>query len=693
MATGQEIAEFYAKLKIKVDPSEIRKMDSTLRNIERRLAQFAKNIKKAKNITIDLDKFNVNQKMLDKTLGDAVDRSSKKIVFEVSRFAVNERNLQAAMLRAFRGMGNGGGFAFGNQISGGEFNRRRAVMQEEARIRHERSLELARMRNEGRLARRAAMGAGGASSAGMLLGRALPIGLALAGGGYGLSQMNERNQAIVAAELQTRAVVQQAGGTPQQGQQSFDWLRAQGNRIGFNYLDAAQEYNTLLANFAGAGMSISQGQNVFKSFAELSRTFKLDRVKQQRVFLALSQIAGKGQLQSQELKLQLGQALPGAEGYFAQAWQQMTGGKLTGQASIAALLDAMKKGQVKADILNAVAPIISEAAAKGGLTTAQEASAAQQARFQNRMNDLSMIASNGGLEEGFSRLFKTLNDALSEADPIVKSLAEDFNEVTKKFREWALVPQSFQRMLEGKDSYVASILGKEGTDDFKNNIKAIKENLDKIVSAIPQDSLVSIDSTIKEIAAIVKFLGEKSGYVGKAVDTVSKSFGVAQAYDAAFYAQNPNPTVPERLRTALQGSVLGTASYFLPQGTQDDIISYYMNIANGSAFAGNTFKYPVNAGNIYSNISSFVDPVAAAASGWGMPDVSFSGAQQALNMQNQASKNLLTNSTTTVTVGDIIINSSATTAQGFGMEIQEATRQALHNAFSDANMNTPRFGK
>ena len=56
---------------------------------------------------------------------------------------------------------------------------------------------------------------------GIGLGLMGPLGygaLALAGGGYGLGALNRRNQEVVSAQLQSQAVVQQAGGTEQQGQ-------------------------------------------------------------------------------------------------------------------------------------------------------------------------------------------------------------------------------------------------------------------------------------------------------------------------------------------------------------------------------------------------------------------------------------------------------------------------------------------
>lgn len=276
------IASYYASVGFNVNTKDIQKVDRAISSVEKKLVDFRKRLNKT--LGFEISKFNVNERNLQRSLGNALDMASSKVAFEISRFVVNDRALLAALLRAARrlppppppgpnppphppGPGprpNGGGNPPPDSGRGS----------------------------------RSLIGAG-------LYG---PLGygaLALAGGGYGLGALNRRNQEVVSAQLQAQAVVQQAGGTVEQGQESFQWLRNQANKIGFNYLDASPDYNKLLSGLTGAGMSIQQGQNVYKGFAELSRVNKLDRVQQQRVFRALSQIAGKNKLQSEELTGQL----------------------------------------------------------------------------------------------------------------------------------------------------------------------------------------------------------------------------------------------------------------------------------------------------------------------------------------------------------------------------------------------------
>lgn len=469
------IASYYAKIGFQVNTQDIRKVDRALSLVENKMKAFQNRL--SKTFSLKLNNFDVDQRRLNMILGNALDVASTRTVFQVTRFTVDQANLNRVMTQAL-----------------GQASR---VASSAAVVRPGVSPTRSGSTRNGV---RTSAGLGGIG-----LGLMGPLGygaLALAGGGYGLGALNRRNQEVVSAQLQAQAVVQQAGGTAQQGQESFQWLRNQADRIGFNYLDASPDYNKLLSGLTGAGMSIQQGQGVYKGFAELSRVNKLDRVQQQRVFRALSQIAGKNKLQSEELTGQLAESLPGAVSLFARAYQQQIGGAKTGQEAITELLDAMKKGKVKGNILTYAGALASQQAAPS-LEPSGRASQAEQARYQNTITDLAVVASNAGVEEGFARIFRTLNAGLSESNGLVQGLAEGFNDATKWADDLLLFPQSFVRALEGKDSIVADWLGKDATAQLVEDYKSIKQIFTDI-SSIEFTFLPDLQSTAKEIAAIME---------------------------------------------------------------------------------------------------------------------------------------------------------------------------------------------
>lgn len=273
-----QISKYFASLGIEVDKGSVKKVDKTLDHVENRLKKLGTFANKP--MTFSIGSFDIDQRKLNLALGSALDLASTRVVFEINRFAVDQQTLNrimtAATIQATRVAGqnatirpnvhvNGMPGSTGRQVSG-------AI-------------------GGGLIGR----GVGG------LYGPALALGL----GGYGLGALNRRNQEVVSAQLQSTAVVQQAGGTAQEGAASFQYLRDEGQRIGFNFLDSSGDYNKLIGGLTGSGIGLKESQKVFSGFAELARVNKLDKTTQNRLFRALSQVAGKGKLQSEELNIRL----------------------------------------------------------------------------------------------------------------------------------------------------------------------------------------------------------------------------------------------------------------------------------------------------------------------------------------------------------------------------------------------------
>ena len=423
------------------------------------------------------------------------------------------------------GMNGRGGFG-SSALTSTEWDRRQNAMGAAALLRHQRSVELANLRQRTGSAPRTAAGvAAGNSARGLVPGSILGAGLALGLGGYGLANLNQRNQEVVSAQLQTSAVVQQAGGTAAQGAESFQYLRSEGQRIGYNYLDASQDYNKLISGLTGSGIGLKESQKVFSGFAELARVNKLDKTTQNRLFRALSQVAGKGKLMSEELTGQIAEALPGGTALFAQAYQTKIGGNKTGTEAIQQLLADMKKGKVTSDILTYAGVAASERANKGGaLGIASQASQAEQARYQNTVNDLAVVASNSGVEEGFARIFRTLNSGLSESNGLVKGLSEGFNEATKWADDLLLWPQSFARALEGRDSLVADWLGKKDTDELIADWKQIKAMWADINSIESPSWLPTLVATSKELKDLLDSIAKLQGTKDQAKGIIQEEY-------------------------------------------------------------------------------------------------------------------------------------------------------------------------
>lgn len=476
-----QISRYFASFGINVDKASVAQVDRALGSIEQRLRAFGKLTNNG--ITLKIAKFDVDQIKLNTVVGNALDIASMHSVLYINRFVVDQHHLNNTMLAAT--------VEASRIASAGAFIRPNVT----ARIRG---------------------GAGsvpsgrGSVGAGLGLASLYMPALAIAGGGYGLSRLNKLNQRVVAAELQSQAVVTQAGGTTEEGSASNEWLKYQANRVGFNYLDAVQGYNSTLAGLTHAGMSVSEGQGVYKGFSEIGRVMKLDAVHQKRLLYAVSEIADMNELQKRQMNM-IALALPGGKSLFAEAWQQKTGGKLQGQAAEDALLKAIKARQVKGDILIPVANLAGERAAPN-LEAASHASQAEQARYQNSIAALATVASNNGVEEGFARIFRTLSAGLSESNGLVKTFAEEFNKATIYASNLLLFPQDFVRALEGRDSLIADWLGAEDSAQLVKDWKEIKGIWKQISEINPENTfgnfLPALESTAEEMQKILGLVAD-----------------------------------------------------------------------------------------------------------------------------------------------------------------------------------------
>ena len=250
------------------------------------------------------------------------------------------------------------------------------------------------------------------------------------------------------------------------------------------------------------------------------------------------------------------EALPGGTALFAQAYQAKLGGNKTGADAIQQLLADMKKGKVTSDILTYAGAAASQRANQGGaLGNASQASQAEQARYQNSVNDMAVLASNSGVEEGFARIFRTLNAGLSESGGLVRTLAEGFNEATKWADDLLLFPQSFVRALEGKDSMVADWLGIGKTSQLVKDWQDIKMLWEQMSALNPTnlfgEFLPTLQATTKELAAILNAIGEFQRWKSGSLPTTETNnsatekaslFGMEYASPAAIFGDIINNT-------------------------------------------------------------------------------------------------------------------------------------------------------
>jgi lambda family phage tail tape measure protein len=138
----------------------------------------------------------------------------------------------------------------------------------------------------------------------------------------GLSSLVQAQKQLQAIEYTFNA----ATGSAMKGAAAFDFVRTESQKLGLVLPDAAEGFARLSASATAAGVSMDTQQQLFDAYAKSVTTLHLGSTQANRALLALEQMFAKGKVQAQELRLQLGQAIPGAAQRFQNAVLDMTKG-------------------------------------------------------------------------------------------------------------------------------------------------------------------------------------------------------------------------------------------------------------------------------------------------------------------------------------------------------------------------------
>ena len=103
------------------------------------------------------------------------------------------------------------------------------------------------------------------------------------------------------------------------GQSQLEYLRKEADRLGQSFTTIADSYKNLFAAGTGAGWTPDDIQEVFSSVLEAGTVLGSSKQQIGGALTAIEQMISKGKVSTQELRLQLGNALPGAMQVAAKA--------------------------------------------------------------------------------------------------------------------------------------------------------------------------------------------------------------------------------------------------------------------------------------------------------------------------------------------------------------------------------------
>lgn len=124
--------------------------------------------------------------------------------------------------------------------------------------------------------------------------------------------------------------------------------------LGMSAKDAAADYVKSQLALAGSGMTTNESADVLEGTLSMAKATGSSTATNSLVLKAITQMASKGQIMAEELKNQLGDSLPGAMKYAAEAYSNVSKNGKTGQDAIAALMKDMELGKIKGAMVKPV---------------------------------------------------------------------------------------------------------------------------------------------------------------------------------------------------------------------------------------------------------------------------------------------------------------------------------------------------
>jgi tape measure domain-containing protein len=228
-------------------------------------------------------------------------------------------------------------------------------------------------------------------------------------------------------------------------------------------------------------LSATQIEGIFRSISKAGAVMGLSIDNQNRAFLALNQMMSKGTVQAEELRGQLGEALPGAFGIMAKAMGTTEKG----------LAKLMKDGKVLAD--EVLPKFARELEKVYGIETIEnvETLTASTNRLSNSWTDF-IRSLNESETGGISRFFKFMVDGLNSILGLLLQANKDFKTLQKE------VGQDFYKN-EQKQVFE---FAKNAADIGKKRFKTEKEYLDRIRELEVKDAkdrLLRAEYTLQEL--------------------------------------------------------------------------------------------------------------------------------------------------------------------------------------------------
>lgn len=194
-------------------------------------------------------------------------------------------------------------------------------------------------------------------------------------------------------------------GSDMGGAEQISYLRKETERLGQDFVTAADAYKNLFSAGIGTGMNPEEIRSIFSSVLEAGTVLGSSQQQMQGALMAIEQMISKGKVSMEELRKQLGNALPGAMQIAARAMGATSQG----------FQDMVKNGLDSKAFVTAFAQQLhyefGEKAVKASHTLR-----AELARLQNSLFNLETSFLDGDAGEAFAETIRQLVTVLNSSE-------------------------------------------------------------------------------------------------------------------------------------------------------------------------------------------------------------------------------------------------------------------------------------
>jgi tape measure domain-containing protein len=331
-----------------------------------------------------------------------------------------------------------------------------------------------------------------------------------------------------------RLALREIGGSATAASGSLEFLDELSDRLGVGVVSLTDGFVNLSAATRGTAVAGKDTEEVFEALTATGVAFGKSQESIGRAINAVSQIAGKGVAQMEELRQQLGENIPGALQALASGLQQI---RPDFDGTVASLFELTAAGKLTAEeAIPALTIGLNELAG----TAADDAmeTLAGRLRVVSKVAEDAKLALADELEPGLLRLLKTVADNSDEIEKFAAGLGGLFSDVADGLSVVVEALDDVNTGLKGFAEEFPAIFDALGLDDLKDSLIDVGSEGEKAFKRIEESAILAGQGIID---------ANEEGAEGAA-----KSFdGIRKAAEESFKEQTKAAKLSNAARTQL----------------------------------------------------------------------------------------------------------------------------------------------